>query len=284
MRPTPKSLVLDLLSSLRGAAMPVRALIAAGAVFDIQPESIRVALVRLCAGGTVEHNQRGQYRIAAAAQPVQRHVVSWARIEDRLVPWRGGWIGVQTAGVARSDRTALRRHDRALAFSGFRPLVAHLFARPDNLRGGVDGVRADLAALGLDAAAPVFSLSDLDPDTEHRARLWWDAGELRLGYRSMTASLTRSAARLPALAPPVAMAESFILGGQAIRQLALDPLLPKPIVPAAERTALIDTMRAYDRLGRAYWRDLMRAHGAPHLRGPRSAVAADLPAAIGGIA
>ncbi len=275
MRPTPKSLVLDLLSSVRGAAIPVRALVAAGAIFDIGAESVRVALVRLCARGTVEHNQRGQYRLAAAAQPVHRHVVSWSQIEDRLLPWRGAWIGVHTAGVDRSDRPALRRHDRALAFSGFRPLVPHLYIRPDNLRGGIEAVRADLCALGLDSAAPVFALAQLDVAGERRARLLWDTAGLQRGYESMTAALARSTARLPGLAPRAAMAESFIVGGQVIRELARDPLLPEPIAPAGERAALIDAMRIYDRNGRAYWRELMREHGAPHLRGPRSAVATD---------
>ena len=275
MRPTPKSLVLDLLSSVRGAAIPVRALIAAGAIFDIGAESVRVALVRLCARGTVEHNQRGQYRLAAAAQAVQRHVVSWAQIEDRTVLWRGAWIGVHTAGVDRSDRPALRRHDRALAFSGFRPLVPHLYVRPDNLRGGIEAIRAELGELGLDPAAPVFALTQLDAAGERGARRLWDTAGLLRGYESMTAALARSAARLPALAPRAAMAESFIVGGQVIRQLALDPLLPEPIAPTVERTALIEAMRVYDRNGRAYWRELMREHGAPYLRGPRSAVAAD---------
>jgi phenylacetic acid degradation operon negative regulatory protein len=266
---------LDLLSSVRGAAIPVRALIAAGAIFDIGAESVRVALVRLCARGTVEHNQRGHYRLAAAAQAVHRHVVSWSHVEDRMMPWRGAWIGVQTAGVDRSDRPALRRHDRALAFSGFRPLVAHLYVRPDNLRGGVDATRAELGELGLDSGAPVFTITSLDVASERRARLLWDTAGLQRGYEAMLAALAHSAARLPALAPKTAMAESFIIGGQVLRQLALDPLLPEPIAPARERTALIDAMRVYDRNGRAYWRELMREHGAPHLRGPRGAVGAD---------
>ena len=39
----------------------------------------------------------------------------------------------------------------------------------------------------------------------------------------------------------------------ALRQLVLDPLLPEPIVPAAERRALIEAMQRYDRLGRTAW-------------------------------
>ncbi|HZP42919.1 MAG TPA: PaaX family transcriptional regulator [Candidatus Binatia bacterium] len=284
MRPAPKSLILDLLSSLRGRPMPVRALVAAADVFGISPESIRVALVRLCGAGTVERNERGHYRLAAAAAPVQRHVAAWTRTEERIVPWRGGWIGVHTAGAAGADRARGRRRDRALHFLGFRRLAAHLFVRPDNLKGGVPAVRDELRALGLDAGAVVFGITGLDPATDARARGLWDAAALRRGYRATCAALARSAARLAQLPEREAMVESFVLGGRAIRQLVLDPLLPEPIVPARERAALVDAMRAYDRLGRARWRGFMRAHGAPHLEAPRSAVAARWPTRAGAVA
>jgi len=277
VRPTPKSLILDLLSSLRGRAMPVRALVAAAELFDISPESIRVALVRLRDHGTIERNDRGQYRLAPAAAPVQRHVIGWTRTEARLVAWTGGWIGVHTAGLERGDRTAVRRGEQALRLLGFRPLAAHLHVRPDNLNGGVDAVRIALCDLGLDRAALVFHLDALDATTEAHARALWDGERLCDGYRAMRADLERSAARLDALPEREAMVESFVLGGQAIRQLAHDPLLPEPIVPAGERAAVVETMRVYDRLGRARWRPFLHAHGAPHLQTPRTASAAGWP-------
>jgi phenylacetic acid degradation operon negative regulatory protein len=277
VQPTAKSLILDLLSSLRGEAMPVRALVAAGVLFDISAESIRVALVRLCSSGTIERNERGQYRLAPAAQPVQAHVAAWTRTEERVVPWRGGWIGVHTAGLERSDRTRLRRRARALEFLGFAALEPHLFLRPDNLKGGVDAVRAELQALGLEPAALVFAIAQLDPAAEARAHALWDGRTLCHGYRATCAALASSAARLDGLPVRAAMVESFVLGGHAIRQLAVDPLLPEPIVPAGERAALVEAMRRYDRLGRTYWRSLMKSHGAPHMKTPRTAVAARWP-------
>ena len=65
----PKSLILDLLSTLRGQPMPVRALVAAG-------DGVRHQRARACASrwcgllerGTIERNERGQYRIAPAAR------------------------------------------------------------------------------------------------------------------------------------------------------------------------------------------------------------------------
>src|SRR5215470_11355456 len=170
--------------------MPVRALVGAGALFDISAESIRVALVRLLQHGTIERNDRGQYRLAAAAEPVQRHVVSWTRIEERVVPWRGkNWVAVHTAGLAGSDRTQSRRRTRALQFLGLREVDAHLWVRPDNLKGGVDSVRSQLQALGLEPRAPVCGLTEFDVAFETRARALWDTAALLLGYARMRARL-----------------------------------------------------------------------------------------------
>lgn len=268
MQPTPRSLVVDLLSTLAGHAMPVRALVAAAAVFGISPESVRVALVRLMDEGTIERNERGQYRMAPGAHAVQRHVSAWSRVEERLAPWRGDWAGVHAAGVPRRDRARLRRRDRALLFLGMRELEAGLWLRPNNLRGGVTAVRDELIALGLEETTPVFAMAQLDPATESRARALWDTEALRRGYREMCAALDESAARLADLEPSRAMVESFVLGGEGIRRIVFDPLLPEPIVPARERGVLVETMRRYDRLGRACWRAFMREHGAPHMRAP----------------
>jgi len=270
-------LILDLLSSVRGEAMPVRALVAAGEVFGISAQSMRVALVRLLERDTIERNERGLYRIAPAAQPVQAHVAGWTRIEERVVPWRGWWIGVHTASLGRADRGRLRARARALQFLGFAALESELFIRPDNLKGGVEAVRAELQGLGLDASAPVFAMAQLDAATDARARALWDSPALCRAYRTRRAELARSTTRIGATPAREAMAESFILGGHTVRQLALDPLLPEPIVPAGERAALVEAMREYDRLGRACWRPFMRAHGAPHLQTPRTAVAAHWP-------
>jgi len=81
---------------------------------------------------------------------------------------------------------------------------------------------------------------------------------------------SRSAKRLPRLNPREAMAESFVLGGEAIRRIVRDPLLPEELLPSGERRAFVDTLRDYDRIGRACWRPFMEAHGAPHFEAPRA--------------
>src|SRR5258706_14729642 len=104
MTPTAKSLILDLLSTLKGRSMPVRALVVGAELFQIEENSLRVALARLLAEGTIERDERGEYRMGAAAQAVQQEVVSWRRLEERLLPWNGGWIGVSSAHLRRGSR------------------------------------------------------------------------------------------------------------------------------------------------------------------------------------
>jgi len=266
--PSAKSLVLDLLSTASGQTMPVRALVGAGALFGFSGNSVRVALARLCTRGRVERDERGRYRLSAGARAVQRHVAAWSQLEQRMVPWRGGWIGLHMGGTRSRRRALQRQRDRALDFFGFRALAPGLWVRPDNLEGGVNDLRPRLHALGLDVDAPIFSIRDLDSESEARARELWDARALCRGYREGRDVLRRSAERLRSLPAERALVESFLVGGRALRQLAFDPLLPEPIVEAAPRREFVDELRRYDRLGRAHWRTFMSAQGMPSLESP----------------
>lgn len=257
--PSAKSVVLDLLSTLKGGALPVRALVAAAALFDISENSLRVALARLRAAGMVSSDEPGLYRLGASAEAVNRLTTSWRTVERTLRAWDGTWVGVAVGDLARP---ALERSDRALAFLGFRRLRRDLAIRPDNLVGGVAALRERLAELGLDAQAEVLGLHDLAPATASRATRLWDTAAIRLAYRRTIADLERSERALSALPREEAMAESFLVGGRAIRQIVLDPRLPDPLVPAAERRALIDTLLRYDRAGRGRWASFLREMGA----------------------
>src|SRR5947208_1071890 len=99
--------------------MPVSALVAAGQVFAITENNLRVTLARLRAAGMVDQDERGRYGLAAQAAPVGQQVTAWREVERRVRPWDGAWIGVHTAAVRRSERRAHRHADRALRFLGF---------------------------------------------------------------------------------------------------------------------------------------------------------------------
>src|SRR5262245_17938954 len=160
--PSPRSLALDLLSTLRGGSMPVGALVAAGALFGIAENGMRVALTRLLARGAIARDERGRYRLGPAAAALDARVVGWRRLEDRVRRWEGGWIGVLVAASKPRRGAAAARPARALRLLGFAPLQPGLMLRADNLRGGVPGVRDELRELGLDRSAPVFAVGALD--------------------------------------------------------------------------------------------------------------------------
>ena len=272
--PSPRSLALDLISTLRGDSMPVGALVAAGELFGIPENGMRVAVTRLLATGELARDERGRYRLGPAALPLNERVVSWRALEDRLCRWSGGWIAVARADLPRGRGEAATRTSRALRLLGFADFSRDLALRPDNLRGGVAGVRAELRALGLPASALVFALAGLDDEAEARARGLWDTAALRAGYAKQRRALAASEARLERLPEAAGMVESFRLGGSVIRELVRDPLLPEPLVPVAERRALVAAMRRYDRAGRRLWAAFMQRCGAPHAALPAHGLAA----------
>ena len=285
MSPSPKSLIVDLLSTLpRSAegAMPVRALVAAGDCFGIAENSIRVALARLCAAGTVARDERGRYRLGERTEATRREVASWRTRHEDVGDWaERRWTGVLAAPRgARAPRTRATRRERALLLLGFRRFDANLFLRPDNLAGGTPRTRERLAALDPSVAADgslVTSLSDLDAETEQRALGLWNGDEAVAAYDFSRRALAESEKRVEDLSRAEAMVETFLVGGQVLRQIALDPLLPEDIVPGRERARLVDAMRRYDRLGRACWAGFLEAFDVPHMRTPADVRVADAP-------
>ncbi|MBI3782784.1 MAG: PaaX family transcriptional regulator [Deltaproteobacteria bacterium] len=255
---TPKRLILDLLATAPRRSMPVAALIAAADLFELSENCLRVTLARLRAAGIVDLDERGRYRLAERSASVGRQVSAWREIEQRVRKWNGGWVGVHTAAVSRSERRAHRHGDRALRLLGFERLEAGLHLRPDNLSGGVGAVRQQLHELGLDGKAIVFGVTALDDRAEQRARRLWDTRALRDGYRASLGELQKSERRLGSLPAHEALVESFVLGGHVLRQLVLDPLLPEPLIVAGERQALVDAMSRYDRVGRSCWTSFLR--------------------------
>ena len=269
MRPTAKSFLLDLLSTFGPAGAPVRALVEAAGMFGIDANRLRVALARLVAKDLIAGDGPGRYRLGPASASVIAHVTSWRTVEQMLRPWTGSWVAVHTAALVRSDRRALRACEQALRLLGFRSLTWGLELRPDNLARGIDTVRARLRALGLPESLPVFVADDLDETTDTQARRLWNLGQLRRGYRKTLDLLAASSRRLPGLSENRAMVESFLLGGQAIREIVHDPLLPDAIAPGEYRRSLVAAARDYDRLGRDCWAPFLKRHGMPHRSGPK---------------
>jgi phenylacetic acid degradation operon negative regulatory protein len=250
-RVTPKSLLLDLLR-VTPRAVPVRELVAVGGLFGLEGNAVRVALTRLVARGLLASDERGSYRLAAAADPVRQWADGWRAGERRLRAWTGAWLCAwHPRGGDRGER---ERSQRAFGRLGFREGLDGLWVRPDNLRAPPAEVEAELARLGSAAGAVLFVGEAFSgPVVAGWSATLWPIEEVASAHRRALRDIERSRARLERLAGGEALVESFLVGGAAIRSLARDPLLPDEIADGGERRALTEAMRDYERRGRAIW-------------------------------
>lgn len=252
-RVNPKHLVLDLLLAVGDQALTAREAVAAAALFGITENSLRVTLARLCATQLIEATERGAYRLGNAGAGLAGEVASWRTAEQRVRPWQGDFIMVHSAALSRSDRSALRQRERALDMLGFRELQFGLHARPNNLERDLDAVRQRLHALGLDDPAAVFLGSGFDDRVRKTLAELWDGAALNANYQAQGSKLLAWLATAPTLDTARAARESFLLGGEAIRQIVYDPLLPEPMVDTMQRHAFIEAVHRFDAAGRAIW-------------------------------
>ncbi|REH38963.1 PaaX family transcriptional regulator [Paraperlucidibaca baekdonensis] len=256
MKLNARHLILDVMLASDAHVLSAKEAILACRIFDISENSVRVALVRLSAEGLIEGAGRGSYRLADAARDLAGDIATWRQAEQRLRPWQNDWLVVFSAGLGRSDRTALNRRERALQMLGFRALDKGLHVRPNNIEKDVDAVRRRLHSLGLESDASVFSASDWAPAREAEMLKLWDTQQLIEQYAASQTHLRDWMARAADLDPEVAARECFLLGGKAIRQVIFDPLLPEPLVEAKVRQAFVQTVREFDQLGHGIWRKL----------------------------
>lgn len=173
-----RSLVLSLIlgAEARGdAALGVRELIAACALFELPENNVRVALARAVAAGQLATPRRGAYALSAQSRPLADEVGRWRSLEDQIVEWRGDWLAVHVGATGRSDRPALRARERAFGILGLAEFERGLHLRPDNLAGSVASLRERLAHLvpqGTELGT-VFVLGGLAAaDAQRAAALW----------------------------------------------------------------------------------------------------------------
>lgn len=251
-----KAVVLEVLSageSIYQGTLPVRSLVQAASVFDIAENSVRVAIVRLRAEGLLESPGRGEYRLGPSAQMVNDKIHGWRTVSGRVGDWDGSWASVFTADLSRTDRPALRRRSRALRFLGFQELKPGLFLRPNNLTPGIDGIRDELVALGLDPGASVFRMEELNPEQERRARALWDSHSLEETYSKLHGEISVSMGRLEELPLNDSVREVFLLGREGIRHVVLDPLLPEPLIDEGKRSTMVHVLQSYCDKGLSLW-------------------------------
>ncbi len=256
---TARELVIDFLSNRYPREMSVQEITGVGAALGFSEQSLRMALTRLVEGAVAVNPGRGRYRLSASGEAMRQEVRKWRNLSELAKPWSGAWIGVFDAAVPRSDRAALRRHERAMRLRGFREIQAGLWIRPANLRDSVAELRDHLRALGLHPSALVVGLHDLDDEARAKATGLWDTAAMLARYRALTEELLASKIKLARLELPTAAAESMVLGRDVIRHINLDPVLPEELMPNRALATLVRTMTEYDQQAREIWRRFMRA-------------------------
>lgn len=265
---SPRALILNLLLGFEvqgDAALGVRELLAACALFGLAENTVRVTLARCVAAGLLVAPRRGCYALGPQARPLADEVGQWRGMRAQMVEWRGDWIAVHVGAAGRSDRSALRARERAFGLLGLAEFERGLHLRPDNLAGGVAALRRRLQALlpaGTESGT-VCVLRELTPADETRARGLWDTAALDAGCRDTTALLTDWLEQADTLPPERAAREAFELGHAAIRRLVFDPLLPAPLVDAGARDRFIGAVHRFDAAGRACWQRFLATLRAP---------------------
>jgi phenylacetic acid degradation operon negative regulatory protein len=256
MKANAKHLILDLLLAF-DEALSAKDAIAACRLFGISENSVRVALARLSAEGLIEAAERATYRLSPTALELAGDIATWRTAEQRVRTWHGDYITVFSAGLGRTDRTALRKRERALQLLGFRELHKGLHIRPDNIEDSILTVRKRLYTLGLEREAVVFMAPKFDSYCEIKIHSLWDTAALNQSYLQLHQQMTAWLARVENLEPEAAARESFILGSKAIKQVVFDPLLPEPFVDVAARHQFVEMTRHFDQVGHKIWRELV---------------------------
>ncbi|GGC63661.1 PaaX family transcriptional regulator C-terminal domain-containing protein [Undibacterium terreum] len=251
--PSSSDVVLDLLSAHTGHQLPVQSLCKAAELFGISSQGMRVALTRLVQQEKISKTGRGNYQLNPGGNTLFRDVDDWLHKENRARAWKGQWLGIHVDALALADKTAWRRHEKAMALRGFRPLRKYLYVRPDNLKGGLESVRTEMQALGLMESALLFEIAQLEAKEGDIVRSLWDAAEMRLLYRALLELIARSSKGLARLSDGQAARESLLVGREVIRHIILDPLLPAEMMPSQERHELTAAMRDYQVQARRYW-------------------------------
>ena len=113
-KPTPKRLILSLLSAPGLQTIEVGHLVQWGQLFGIEPAATRVAVGRLAKQGLITFIARGTYTIGPQGSLMAQTASHWSQVEERVGPWTGGWIMIHSSHLGRTNKTALRARERAL--------------------------------------------------------------------------------------------------------------------------------------------------------------------------
>jgi len=251
--PAARPLILRLLTVADKETLSIAEIIRAGRLFAIKENNIRVTMARLTQAELVEAVDAAVYRLGPKAKKLGADVAAWEHADKRVTAWDSSWIAVTTGGLPRSDRKILRARMRALSLLGFRELDAGLYIRPNNLSGGVEGIRSRLFDLQLEPEAAVFQASHFDKDRQKKSLGLWAQMQLEAHYNKVSNQLSDWQKTQHSLDNETALRDAYLLGDFAIRNVVFDPLLPAPLVEESARQRFFDTVRQFNAEGRKLW-------------------------------
>jgi phenylacetic acid degradation operon negative regulatory protein len=241
-------------STLLGASppeLPIATIVRCGALFDIEPGTVRTAVSRMLADGSLTVDpERSVYRIGGGL--VDRHRRQIQSRKPTRRPWDRTWIQWVVTAPTRTaaDRSALRASARALRMAEVREGV---WMRPNNL---------DVAASSDARVVAMAQCLQLDVRPQAGAAALaatlWDLTGWADQAGSLLDALRRHGPELDADGD-MALANGFMLSAAVLRHLLADPLLPDELVPPDwPGDELRKTYDLYDTSYKAHWRDWFR--------------------------
>jgi len=262
---TAKSLILDLLRTSKPSALPVRLLVDTAAIFEISENALRVNLNRLIKRDAIAQDSRGYYQVSETTTPLRNWVSGWRDGEKRIRPWNSQWLSLQLSSALKAK--AGEQLQRAAYRFGFRQFWDSCWIRPDNLRVNSRELRLLISQL---SGKDDFLLTEVAHfECQHDPAELWPITSLEQEYQAQTNRLNTSLENLETVDLATKFRESFILGGDCIHTLAIDPLLPPEMINTDLRDNLTELMHRYDRVCRPFWQELFShykfSHSPAHL-------------------
>lgn len=248
-------------STLLGASppeLPIATIVRCGALFDIGPGTVRTAVSRMVADGSLTVDpDRSVYRIGGGLLARHRRQTH-SRYPTRR-PWDGSWMQWVVTAPTRTaaDRSALRASARALHMAEVREGV---WMRPNNLESTLD--QPQMVAASQCLQLEVRPHGDAG-DAAALAASLWDLTGWATTARALLARLRRHAPVLDATGD-AALADGFMLSAAVLRHLLADPLLPDDLL--ADDWPGHDLRRTYDTYDTSYkehWRQWFRHQSGP---------------------
>ena len=255
-KPNARTFIIDLLLASGGQPISIKQMVKAATIFQINENSIRVAVTRLSNEKSIESIARGIYQLTEASHEWASIILDRSHGIKNTKLWNQQYLAVFTNTLGRVDRTALSRRERALKRFGFQELEVGIFIRPDNLTLTIAEIFNQLIDLGLESEAKICLISTFDEQTTALIPQLWDLKKLNQNYQKYSSQLESWLSNVSSITLEQAARESFLLGRETIALLMKDPLLPEPFVNTQLRENFSQKVMQLDQIGLKIWNQL----------------------------